>query len=236
MHNRNNSEIYLKEISLDDITIINSWRNDTDLISLLGANFRYINPETDEQWFKNYMNSRNTNVRCGIWKYQDNKLIGVVYLNNIDHLNQTADVSIMIGDKSEQGKGYGNSALCMILEHGFQNLNLHRISLKVLEDNIPALNLYTKIGFVQEGTLRDTLYKNGEYKNQIIMSILRDEFEQMFHKGGGVSRGEVNNYNPYSTPNTATSASLFLVNITYSYPTLFTSSFKNKVTIGGKHE
>ena len=170
--------VILKELSFSDVKTINQWRNNPELIAKLGSNFRYINLETDEQWFRNYMSSRHNTIRCGIYAESD-KLVGVIYLSNIDHLNQSADLSIMIGDVSQRGKGYGKCAMYQMMKHAFFNLNINRISLKVLTDNIPALRLYEKCGFQREGVLRQTLYKDGEWHDQIIMSILRSEFKEV---------------------------------------------------------
>ena len=170
--------VSLKELSFSDVKTINQWRNNPELIAKLGSNFRYINLETDEQWFRNYMSSRHNTIRCGIYAESD-ILVGVIYLSNIDHLNQSADLSIMIGDISHRGKGYGKYAMYQMMKHAFFNLNINRISLKVLTDNIPALRLYEKCGFKKEGVLRQTLYKDGEWHDQIIMSILRSEFKEV---------------------------------------------------------
>lgn len=170
--------IILRELSFSDVQTINQWRNNPELISKLGSNFRYINMETDEQWFKNYMSSRHNTVRCGIHS-ESNELIGVIYLNNIDHLNQSAELSIMIGDVENRGKGYGKSAVHQMLKHAFFNLNLNRISLTVLTDNLTAICLYEKCGFKKEGVLRQTLYKEGRWHDQIIMSILKSEFKEI---------------------------------------------------------
>ena len=166
----------LREITRDDIKVINGWRNDLELISKLGTNFRYINEETDDNWFDNYMHNRKTNIRCAI--LYDEKMVGVVYLTNIDEINRCAEFHIMIGEKEVQGKGIGTYATKEMLNHAFNNLNLNRIGLTVLDDNVIALKLYEKMGFKKEGVLRETLYKNGKYHDQLIMSILKKEFKE----------------------------------------------------------
>lgn len=65
-----------------------------------------------------------------------------------------------------------------MVEHAFYNLNLRRIQLDVLETNEVAKSLYRKIGFVEEGVKRKAVYKKGEYINEIIMALLREEYGQ----------------------------------------------------------
>lgn len=167
--------VILRELTYDDLPIINSWRNDESVVQNLCSTFRYINLETDKLWFENYMKSRQTTVRLSIIDEQE-RLIGVIYLLNIDHLNRTADFGIFIGEKLDRGKGYGREATKKILKHAFNNLNLNRIALRVIPNNMRAIKLYESVGFKQEGILRQALFKNGKYIDLIIMSLLKEDW------------------------------------------------------------
>lgn len=166
----------LREIERKDLSIINKWRNDSELISMLGAPFRYINYEVDEKWYENYMANRNLCVRCAIVDNVCDDILGLVNLTNIDFINQSAVFSIMIGDNENQGKGIGTIATILMLKHAFLNLNLQRVELTTLESNKRAQRLYEKVGFVKEGIKRNSNYKNGIFVNMISYSILKDEF------------------------------------------------------------
>ena len=165
----------LRELDRNDIPTINRWRNKTGLISCLGAPFRFINQEVDYLWFDNYMKSRAKAVRCAIIG-EGNAIIGLVSLVNIDHLNQSAEFHIMIGDENTQNKGAGSFATIKMLEHAFNNLNLRRIELSVLDSNKRAIHMYEKIGFVHEGVKRQAKYKNGHFVDLHLYSILKNEF------------------------------------------------------------
>ena len=167
----------LRELERRDLKEINKWRNDSELIASLGAPFRYINAEVDEKWFDSYMSNRGSAVRCAIVDENKDVILGLVSLVAIDHLNQSAEFHIMIGNKENQGKGIGTYAVKEMLHHAFYNLNLRRIELAVLEDNQRAQKLYEKVGFVREGVKRQAKYKHGKFVNMIIYSLLLDEFE-----------------------------------------------------------
>jgi RimJ/RimL family protein N-acetyltransferase len=62
--------------------------------------------------------------------------------------------------------------------HGFDNLNLNRIFLYVLTENINAQAIYKSVGFQKEGLLRQASFKAGEYKDLLVMSLLREKFER----------------------------------------------------------
>lgn len=169
----------LRELAREDIQQVNIWRNDSDLISMLGSPYRFINIEVDYKWYDEYMSNRNTAVRCVIVKeISDEKILGIVSLVNINHVNRTAEFYLMIGEKENRGKGIGYFATTEILKHAFLNLNLNRVELCVLEENMKARSLYKKAGFIEEGFKRQAVYKNGMYHNMIIMSILRNDYTQ----------------------------------------------------------
>ncbi len=167
----------LREIERKDIHIINSWRNKKELIDQLGATFRYINIDVDVSWYDNYMNNRNSNVRCVIIEEDCDDIIGLVSLTGINQLNQSAEFHIMIGDGDNQGKGAGYFAVNEMLKHAFNNLNLHRIELTVLVSNERAQKLYEKVGFIKEGMLRQAYYKNGKFVDVYSYAILKEEYE-----------------------------------------------------------
>lgn len=167
----------LRELERRDLQVITGWRNEPELISQLGAPFRFINSEVDLHWFDSYMANRNTCVRCAIVKKENPDLIlGLASMTNIDHLNQSAVFHIMIGDPNAQGKGAGSFAVREMLHHAFMNLNLHRVELKALSSNTRACHVYEKCGFVQEGVLRKAVFKNGEFVDMVQYSILREEY------------------------------------------------------------
>ncbi|MDN3396824.1 MULTISPECIES: GNAT family protein [unclassified Pseudoalteromonas] len=166
-------EIFLRELSIADIEILNEWRNTKKTVDYLGANFRYVDMAIDKKWFENYQNNRANNVRLAICCQETNQLLGAVYLLNIDWLNRNTEFAIWLGDESIRGQGVGERATTLALEHAFLDLNLHRVYLTVLEKNLAAIGLYNKIGFKKEGTLVDAVYKNGKYINMTSMAIIK---------------------------------------------------------------
>jgi len=164
----------LRELERGDLEKINKWRNDPDLIACLGAPYRYINGDVDRAWYDKYLNSRSNSVRCAIVDDGD-EILGLISLMDIDAINRSATLHIMIGGEENRGKGVGTFAVQAIVEHAFMNLNLRRIELGVLETNHRAIHLYEKVGFVREGLKRQSNYKNGQYVGMIIMGLLREE-------------------------------------------------------------
>ena len=91
-------------------------------------------------------------------------------------MNQSAEFHIMIGDIQNQGRGLGTFAVNSMLNHAFNNMNLQRVELTVLDNNTRAKHLYEKCGFTYEGRKRKAKYKDGKFVDMLMYSILREEF------------------------------------------------------------
>lgn len=178
----------LRELERKDLKEINNWRNDKELIDFLGAPFRFINMEVDEKWYDSYMFNRQNCVRCAIVQENNDTILGLVSLTNIDYISRNAMFHIMIGRSENHGKGIGTYATTEMLRHAFENMNLHRVELEALSSNMRAINMYKKIGFVQEGVKRQAAYKNGSYTDMYVFSILHSELKASLSQMGGGDR------------------------------------------------
>jgi UDP-4-amino-4,6-dideoxy-N-acetyl-beta-L-altrosamine N-acetyltransferase len=109
--------------------------------------------------------------------------IGTTSLLHIDLINRTAEYGrLMIGDDNYRGKGGGFAleAEVLLMKHGFYSLNLNRICGYVLEFNKRVMRLHDKVGFKEEGLLRQNIYKNGRYYDVIVIGLLAEEFRQLY--------------------------------------------------------
>lgn len=104
----------------------------------------------------------------------DEEIIGEVVLMNISD-DDSGHLRLAIFDHKHFSKGYGSFAIKEMLRHGFDYLGLHRIELEVYAFNDRAIALYKKLGFTEEGRLRQA-YKMDGYHDIILMSMLRNEF------------------------------------------------------------
>lgn len=103
-------------------------------------------------------------------------LAGSIGLMHIDWRSRKAEIGIMIGEKRFWNKGYGTEAMRLIMQHGFETLNLHRLYLRVFSDNPGAIRAYEKAGFVHEARMRETHFADGKYIDDLMMSMLRLEW------------------------------------------------------------
>lgn len=103
-------------------------------------------------------------------------VIGNCTLMGFHGKNRSATLGIAIGADVHRGKGYGTEAIELLMEFGFLEMNLNRIELHVLELNTGAKRLYERLGFKLEGTLRQSLFREGRYWDTYVMSMLRSEY------------------------------------------------------------
>jgi len=100
--------------------------------------------------------------------------VGDITYRNLDKRNQSAELGLEIANNEERGKGYGSDALHCFIDFMFRFLNLNRIELKTLVDNVEAQRLYERLGFKRIGLIRDAVYdsRTGRYTDYVYMDLL----------------------------------------------------------------
>ena len=95
----------------------------------------------------------------------DYEPIGNTSFMDIDWVSRNAEIGIFLGEKKVWSQGYGREAMKLMLRHGFNHMNLHRIYLRVYEHNIRGIKAYEHAGFVHEGRLRQDVFREGVYRD-----------------------------------------------------------------------
>lgn len=170
------NKIRLRALSAGDIEKTLQWHNQEDISDFYSGHPFPVNIEMEQKWYEKILTSNFPVSVFGIENIENQCLIGITTLRDINFFNRSAEFSIFIGDIEYRGKGFSNNATSQTLRFGFFKMGLNRIYLKVLEENESAIKLYQTTGFVKEGLLRSSVFKNNCFKNEIIMAILKDEF------------------------------------------------------------
>jgi RimJ/RimL family protein N-acetyltransferase len=165
---------YLSPINIDDAEKYTEWLNDLEVSKYLAFSRRQLTVDREREVLDEW--SKKEAQVFGIIDKQTDKLIGNCGLFNTDHTNRRAEFGIFIGDKSYWGKGYGTEASILILDYGFNILNLHNIMLEVFSFNTRAIRSYEHIGFKIIGRRRESKIICGKKYDIIYMDILADEF------------------------------------------------------------
>jgi diamine N-acetyltransferase len=169
--------VYLRPIGKDDLGQLAVWFNDPEIRAVTGEVFP-TSPLGMEE-FLTRTQSDISRVWFGIVTQEADRLIGEAGLLRMFPAWRTTDLSIILGDKTAWGKGYGSEVMKLLLDYAFGSLNFHRVAIGVVGTNERALRFYEKVGFKREGIQRDGYYFDHSYQDFVMMSLLDDEYRQM---------------------------------------------------------
>lgn len=155
------------------------WLNDWEVAQfLMPGILAPFNLDDETEWYEN-RHKKEGNYLFAILTLTEKKLIGNCGLHNADLKNRSATFGIVIGEKEYWSKGYGTDATRTLLRFGFSELGLNRVELEVYDFNPRAMRAYEKAGFRRDGMHRQGLYRNGKFHDEIIMCILREEWDAL---------------------------------------------------------
>ena len=169
--------IYLSPVSINDAETFAKWMNDFEVTDYTGRSGQIMSLQGEMNYLEGNANPEAT---FSIITLEEDKLIGTVGLERIDHVHRTATLGIFIGDKEYLNKGYGTEAIRLLIDYGFNYMNLHSIKLTVFAFNERALRCYKKCGFKETGKHRENRFINGKYYDTISMDILENEFTESY--------------------------------------------------------
>ena len=171
--------IYLSPRSTEDVEKYTEWFNDFKTTDYTGRSHQTMSIELEKKYLEEH---KNEDTVFAIVEKGTDKLLGTVGLHEVNHIKRKATLGIFIGDKNYRSKGYGTEAIRLILDFGFNYLNLNNIKLDLMEFNERALACYKKCGFKEYGRRRKCEFINGKYYDTIAMDILAEEFHGDFIK------------------------------------------------------
>lgn len=169
------SLVQLTEGDIDEIYRQVS-QSDEQNFSSLGAaiplNLQYIKKVATAE---NNFSSLKDYIELGI-KENSNKIVGTIGLGPIDMKNNNLILGLSIYDSKNRGKGFGSEAITLATDFAFLELNVHRVYLGCFNFNEKAAVLYERLGFKLEGVNRSFVYRNGNYYDEIIFGICREDW------------------------------------------------------------
>ena len=165
-------KVYLKKLSIhDDLENYHEMVNDEENVHLIeGLGMSYMTKEDLVEFIRNYQGQL-----LGIFNKQ-NEHVGNVSLSGFNNILRSCSYAILMSTKYKR-KGYAFEGSVLILNHAFNNLNLNRVYLGVVDWNESAIKLYEKLGFQREGKFRDAFWAYGQYHDLYQYSLLKNEFK-----------------------------------------------------------
>jgi len=171
--------VLLRPVKRSDISYFLKWFNDPEILQYVGL-YLPMTEMSEEKFIEDLGTTRaRSDVVLVIEAIEGDstKPIGSCGLHNISPKDHNALFGIVIGEKDYWSKAYGTEAARLLIDYGFQQLNLHRISSGALAFNDRSIKLHKKLGFREEGRLRQAMFKNGQYHDHVQFGLLRTEWK-----------------------------------------------------------
>ncbi|MDP8948483.1 MAG: GNAT family N-acetyltransferase [Actinomycetota bacterium] len=169
--------VELRRHARENYQLYGEWYGDPEIWRLTSWAAGPLSPSAVERLFEDRELS-TTDDSFAIHLKDEERPIGVVSLMNISEANDSAELSVIVGHPEDRHHGYGAEAIDTILRYGFEELRLNRVGLSVFEFNEDAISTYEKLGFREEGRLRQALKRDGAFHDAILMSVLGSERRQ----------------------------------------------------------
>ena len=167
--------IVLREFRWEDLPDIRAWVTDPAITQWLsGAFMKPHTWEQTEQYLRNLLEG-GSGANFVIARREDLAYLGQCNLMMVDNVSRKAEMAMVL-QAQHAGQGIGTQAGELLMDFAFRQMNLNRVHLRVYADNLRAIRLYRKLGFRQEGCLREDTYRDGAYRDTLAMGLLRREW------------------------------------------------------------
>jgi RimJ/RimL family protein N-acetyltransferase len=168
-------KVRLKGTDETDVSYAHSWRNDPKIRQWC-RQYTDLSVSENRTWWDTLSTRRDVKF-FGIETTKEGGSVGICGFTSINHVNQNAEFSLYI-DPEDHGSGYGKDALYTLVRHGFEDFNFHRIWGEVFEGN-HAKEMFKKLGFQEEGKLRDSYFREGRWIDSYIVGLIREDFVRL---------------------------------------------------------
>lgn len=166
---------YIRLMEEKDVPYKVQWVNDEEIRKTQNLDFPISKIGTME-WLHS-ITSNSTRKDFIICSKVDNVPIGYCGLVNINLKNSKAESYLGLGDKNYWGRGHASEARRLILDYAFDVLDLNKVYSYVWDENEKMKHINKKVGFKIEGLLRDDIFYQGEYRDNVLMGVLKDEYK-----------------------------------------------------------
>lgn len=166
-------DVRIRKFQFEDIPLKLEWVNNPQNNQFL----HYDLPLKEENTLAWFHRVKTQNNRYDAVIEADGVPVGTIGLLSIDTKNQKAEYYIAMGEVAYKGKGIAKRASALLLDYAFRELLLNRVYLYTETKNISAQKLFERVGFRQEGCIRQDLLSRGQYVDRYIYGILKSDWD-----------------------------------------------------------
>lgn len=171
--------VFLSPVAPEDAELWARWLNDL-AVSLPLGDEAYITYGIERAQLDVRETAERQDHVFTIVEKESGRAVGRCLLFAVNPVDRCAWVGIFIGEGDCRGKGYGQEAMRLLLDFGFNLLNLHNIMLGVFAFNERAIHAYQRLGFHEIGRRREARWIGGTAYDVILMDLLEEEFRARY--------------------------------------------------------
>lgn len=173
-------KVTLRAMEKTDCEMIREMFNNPEIEHLVIGWAFPVSAYAQDQWFEKHYNDQ-TDFRFVI-ETQEDGAVGIATLTGIDWKNRRATHGIKLADKERCSKGIGTDAVMAVMRYAFDELQLKRLDGAWFPENLPSKKMYMKCGWTEEGVRRNYIFKDGKYRDLVIVGILEEEYHALIRK------------------------------------------------------
>jgi RimJ/RimL family protein N-acetyltransferase len=168
--------VTLRPVQESDVDDILTWVNDKSVVGNL-ASFagKPLTREDELAWVRKVRTSTDEKVFT-VLDAKDGRYLGQVGIHQIFWRSKVGRGAAIISSKSDHGRGLGSAAIARLLDIAFGELGLHKMWLMVFRENERSLKTWKRMGFVEEGVLREEYFHEGTWRDMVRMGMLAREW------------------------------------------------------------
>lgn len=175
--------VVLRAFEREDLKLVHRWQNDEDVMRLARSfpDHAISREALDARYEKAIKGDDFAEREYIIQEKSSEQPIGWagITLHRWNRKATSADIGLAIGEKDRWRKGYGTDVVQLLLREAFEQLNLHRVGWWTFAENEGSLALAKKMGFREEGRIRDSVFFDNRYHDSVVLGLLKEEFEGM---------------------------------------------------------
>lgn len=172
---REGRRIYLREVCIADADgNYSRWMNDPDVIQYLESRFTPVTLPMLQSYITQEQQNLSVVFMAIVVKENDTH-IGNIKIHRIDYYHRFAEISLIIGEKTYWGNGYGTEAIQLAVDFAFNTLNLHKLTAGIYATNAGSIKAFRKANFFDEGLRKEHRFYNGNYIDEVELAIIRTE-------------------------------------------------------------
>jgi RimJ/RimL family protein N-acetyltransferase len=171
-------KISLSPVVIEEAEQFAKWLNDLAIALPFGEEaYSVVTVETQKRDLAKAAEPNADYHVFSIIENQRDSLVGRCLIFDIDYINRSAKIGLFIGDKECWNKGYGGETVRLLLDYGFNILNLNSILLYAYSFNEKAIHCYKREGFKEIGRIREARIIGHRRYDIILLDILAEEFK-----------------------------------------------------------